>query len=228
MSETLDAEYLALKGKVDELRKKDRLPYWRLAYAEFSLSRIGDYIAVGGEEEAHEMILRLDRWVDEHEKELARSTKPAPAKVSLWNAASIEKELAQIQTMLNAKNYLIPVAERISFSHNMDRAKELLSKGKFDGAYAELFSLRSQLISRLHRSYRARAAMILYSQHTSGFGHSPSGAVVGPYNAEHTLENALSLVGERDAIWVEDFLELYDSLSKITERLAPQERKRRS
>ena len=31
MSEALDAEYIALKGKVDELRKKDRLPYWRLA-----------------------------------------------------------------------------------------------------------------------------------------------------------------------------------------------------
>ena len=227
MSEALDAEYLALKGKVDELRKKDRLPYWRLAYAEFSLSRIGDYIAVGGKDEAHEMIVRLNRWVDEHEKELSRTAKPAPAKVSLWNASAIEKEISRLQASLAAKNYLIPVAERISFSHNMERAKELLSQGKFDKAYSELFSLRSQLVSRLHRSYRARAAMILYSQHASGFGHSPTGAVVGLYNAEHTLENALSLVGERDAIWVEDFLELYDSLSKITERLAPQDRKRR-
>ncbi len=228
MSDALDAEFLALKGKVDELRKKDRLPYWRLSYAEFSLSRIGDYIAVGGEDEAREMIRRLNLWVDEHEKELARMAKPVPTKVALWNAAAIEKELTQIQGMLNAKNYLIPVAERISFSHSMDQAKKLLAEEKFDGAYSELFSLRSQLISRLHRSYRARAAMILYSQHASGFGHSPTGAVVGPYNAEHTLENALSLVGERDAIWVEDFLELYDSLSKITERLAPQDRKRRS
>ena len=44
MSEALDAEFLALKGKVDELRKKDRLPYWRLAYAEFSLSPAHDFV----------------------------------------------------------------------------------------------------------------------------------------------------------------------------------------
>ena len=225
MNEALNAEFTALKTKVDELRKKDRLPYWRLSYAEFSIVRIEEYITVGEEEEAHEMILRLNRWVDSHEKELARTAKSAPAKVPLWNASTIEQEMDALQAKLNAKNYLIPVAERISFSNNMEQAKQKLAAGKFDAAYAELFSLRTLLISRLHRSYRARAVMILYSKHATGFGHSLSGAVVGPYNAEHTLENALSLVGERDAIWVEDFLELYDSISKITEKLAPKKAK---
>ena len=40
MSETVLAEYAALKNRVDDLRKKERLPYWRLVYADFSLSRI--------------------------------------------------------------------------------------------------------------------------------------------------------------------------------------------
>lgn len=227
MKEGAENLYAELKARVDALRKNGRLPYWRLSYAEFSLSRIGDYIAVRREGEALEMGRRLSSWLDSHERELAKTEKPVPAKVPLWNSASIERGLDEIRKKLQAKNYLIPVAERISFANGMDRAKKLLSQSKCDAAYAELFSLRTQLVSRLHRSYRARAAMILYSRHAPGFGRSPKGEVVGPYNAERTLESALSLVGERDAIWVEDFFELYEALSQMTERLSPVEKKRR-
>ncbi len=227
MNGPLDAEYASVKDRVDALRKKDRLPFWRLAFADFLLLRIADYLLLREEDEAAETIRRLNRWVDLHERELSLSEKPQEAKVPLWDRESLAREISEIQKKLSSKKYLIPVAESIAFTRGIEKAQKLIEEKFFDRAYAELFSLRSQLVSRLHRSYRARAAMMLYGNHQVGFGHSPAGAVVGPYNAEHTLENALSLVGERDAIWVEDFLELYDGISKITERLAPLERKRR-
>lgn len=227
MSGMLDAEYASVKDRVDALRKKDRLPFWRLAFADFLLARIADYRLLHEDAEASETIRRLNRWVEQHERELSLSEKPQEAKVPLWNRESLAREISEFQKKLSSKKYLIPVAERIAFTKGIEKAQKLIEEGAFDRAYAELFALRSQLVSRLHRSYRARAAMMLYSAHQVGFGHSPAGTVVGPYNAEHTLENALSLVGERDAIWVEDFLELYDGISKITERLAPLERKRR-
>lgn len=227
MSGPLDAEHDSVRNRVDSLRKKDRLPFWRLAFADFLLLRIADYRLLHEDAEASETIRRLNRWVDLHERELSLSEKPQNSKVPLWNRESLKKETTEFQKKLSSKKYLIPVAERISFTSGIEKAQRLVEEGSFDLAYSELFALRSQLVSRLHRSYRARSAMMLYSTHQVGFGHSPTGTVVGPYNAEHTLENALSLVGERDAIWVEDFLELYDGISKITERLAPLERKRR-
>ncbi len=227
MNGSLEAEYGSVRNRVDALRKKDRLPFWRLVFADYLLSRIADYLTLREDAEASETIVRLNRWVDSHERELSLSEKPREIHVSLWNRKSLEREVAEFQKKLSSKKYLIPVAERISFTSNIEKAEKLIETGDFDSAYSELFALRSQLVSRLHRSYRARAAMMLYGNHQTGFGHSPTGTVVGPYNAEHTLENALSLVGERDAIWVEDFLELYSDISKIAERLAPAERKHR-
>jgi hypothetical protein len=49
---------------------------------------------------------------------------------------------------------------------------------------------------------------------------------VGLYNSQRTLDGSFALIGERDPIWVEDFLELYDNLVKITDRLAPVEKKK--
>ena len=83
MSETVLAEYAALKNRVDDLRKKERLPYWRLVYADFSLSRIAEYLTLEKSGEAQELLWRLNRWVEEHERELDRTAKPEPDKISI-------------------------------------------------------------------------------------------------------------------------------------------------
>lgn len=228
MNESAVAALESVKSRVAALRKSGHVPYWRLAFAEFSLGRISDYIQVGALAEASEMTERLVRWLDSHERKDGE-TKKTDCRVPLWTADFVKNEIETFRKGMLAQNYLIPVAERIVFSGGMDRAQQFLAEGNFDGAYAELLTLRSQLVVRLHRSYRARAAMLLYNsrQGTPGRATLPSGTVVGPYNAERTLESTLSLVGERDAIWVEDFLELYDGLSRVADRLAPIERKKR-
>jgi hypothetical protein len=59
----------------------------------------------------------------------------------------------------------------------------------------------------------------------SGNYSQPEGTQVGLYNAQHTLEETLHIVGERDPIWIEDFLEIYNELFRIVEKLNPQEKK---
>jgi hypothetical protein len=56
-------------------------------------------------------------------------------------------------------------------------------------------------------------------------GGQPAGSLVGPYNALHTMEETFHVVGERDPIWIEDFLEIYNDLFRIVERLVPQDKK---
>ena len=71
MNGPLDAEYGSVRNRVDALRKKDRLPFWRLVFADFLLSRIADYLTLHEDAEASDAIGRLNRWVDWHERELS-------------------------------------------------------------------------------------------------------------------------------------------------------------
>ena len=48
---------------------------------------------------------------------------------------------------------------------------------------------------------------------------------MGPYNSRHTLEETFQVIGERDPIWIEDFLDIYNDLFRIVERLVPQDKK---
>ncbi|MCK9182357.1 MAG: hypothetical protein M0P13_05700 [Fibrobacteraceae bacterium] len=225
---SLDADILSVKGHVETLRKSARFPYWRLSYADFSLLRIADYCTVGEEDEAKEMVARLARWVDSHLRELNSVKPPSYPHLIVWNEKELGKEIATVRRTIDSKKYLIPAAERENFSRSLERVEKLVVENKLEKAHSEILSLRSGLVSRLHRSYRARLAVIYHNANIKGFGNPvPEGVSVGLYNAERTLAGALNLIGERDAIWIEDFLELYDSLSKVADRLAPLEKKKR-
>jgi hypothetical protein len=78
------------------------------------------------------------------------------------------------------------------------------------------------LIARLRRSYRAR---VVASSVYNGNYVQPTGSVVGLYNSLHTLEETFHIVGEHDPIWIEDFLEIYNDLFRIVDRLVPQDKK---
>jgi hypothetical protein len=100
--------------------------------------------------------------------------------------------------------------------------EDWIREGKLLQAHDELLALRTALIARLRRSFRARlVATDLYR----GTASVPAGSLVGPYNALHTLEETFHVVGERDPIWIEDFLEIYNDLFRVVERLVPQDKK---
>jgi hypothetical protein len=139
-----------------------------------------------------------------------------------WNADMLRGIIAQIRNTLTEKKMLVPSTERDAITRRLDLVEKWIAESKILEAHQELLALRSALIARLRRSYRARLAS---SDYRSGSFVQPAGTLVGPYNARHTLEETFQVVGERDPIWVEDFLDIYNDLFRIVERLVPQDKK---
>lgn len=216
-------EFVAnLKQRVDAIRKSGSVPHWRMVYADSLLTRAQEYIAVDRMPEAKLVAEKIDRWIVSHtpvEEDTAVSNAPA---VELWNKPLLTEISERIRKTLLAKRLLVPSTERDSILRRLDVVASWIEDGKFLKAHDELLSLRAALIARLRRSYRARiVAKTAYQGNTAPL----TGALVGPYNAQHTLEETFHIVGERDPIWVEDFLEIYNDLFRIVERLVPPEKK---
>lgn len=211
-----------LRQNIDAIRKTGKLPHWRMVYAENLLSRAGDYLAVDRLPEAKLVADKLDRWISTHTPKENVDNRFAENPMVFWNEELLGKVSEQIKQTLSDKRSLIPNTEREATLRRLSLVDTWIKAGNYMAAHEELLSLRSALIARLRRSYRARlVATDLYQ----GSVAVPAGSLVGPYNARHTLEETFHVVGERDPIWVEDFLEIYNDLFRIVERLVPQDKK---
>lgn len=217
----MDEIVAGLKQRVDAIRKTGKVPHWRMVYAEYLLNRAQEYIAVDREPEARLVAAKIDRWIASHTPQAEDRSMTRLQPIEFWNKGLLSDISAQIKKTLSAKRLLVPSTERDSILRRLDVVEGWIGEGKFLKAHDELLSLRSALIARLRRSYRARLAAASVYQG----GSLPPGTQIGPYNARHTLEETFHIVGERDPIWVEDFLEIYNELFKIVERLVPQEKK---
>ena len=217
----MDEIVAGLKQRVDAIRKTGKVPHWRMVYAEYLLNRAQEYIAVDREPEARLVAAKIDRWIASHTPQAEDRSMTRLQPIEFWNKGLLSDISAQIKKTLSTKRLLVPSTERDSILRRLDVVEGWIGEGKFLKAHDELLSLRSALIARLRRSYRARLAAASVYQG----GSLPPGTQIGPYNARHTLEETFHIVGERDPIWVEDFLEIYNELFKIVERLVPQEKK---
>lgn len=212
----------SIRRSIDSIRKTGTMPHWRMAYAESLLTRAGEYIAVDREPEARLVLNKLTRWVETHTPKVAEASATEKNPMVFWNADMLLGIVTQIRNTLTEKKMLVPSTERDAISRRLDLVEKWIAESKILEAHQELLALRSALIARLRRSYRARLAS---SDYRSGSFVQPAGTLVGPYNARHTLEETFQVVGERDPIWVEDFLDIYNDLFRIVERLVPQDKK---
>ena len=213
----------SIRRSVDAIRKSGTIPHWRMVYADRLLERACDYIAIDREPEAKMMLDKLARWVGAHTPMASGKTYDTRTPMVFWKPDMLRETVRQIRETLARRKMLIPPTERASIQRRLDMVEERISKGKCLDAHAELISLRSTLIARLRRSFRAR--LVASTDYRGGMLVQPAGSLVGPYNSRHTLEEMFQIVGERDPIWIEDFLDVYNDLFRIAERLVPQEKK---
>lgn len=212
-----------LRQNIDAIRKTGKLSHWRMVYADNLLNRAGEYVAVDRLPEAGMVADKLDRWIATHTPKVEDSSRFAENPMVFWNNQLLGGISEQIKKTLADKRMLIPNTERDTTLRRLNVVESWIKEGNLLAAHEELLSLRGALIARLRRSYRARqAAVTAYQQ---GVFAQPEGTLVGPYNARHTLEETFHVVGERDPIWIEDFLEIYNDLFRIVERLVPQDKK---
>ena len=211
-----------LRTGIDAIRKSGKLPHWRMVYAENLLNRAGEYVAVDRLPEAGRVAEKLERWIKTHAPRVDKTERFSENPMVFWNADMLMAMSAKLKQTLMEKRQLVPSTERESTIRRLNLVEGWIREGQLLQAHDELLSLRTALIARLRRSFRARlVATDLYR----GTASVPSGSLVGPYNALHTLEETFHVVGERDPIWIEDFLEIYNDLFRVVERLVPQDKK---
>ena len=220
--EELSEKLSEIKASIDAIRKSGKLSHWRMVYADTLYTRAQEYVAVDRFPEASLVAQKLDRWVVAHKPALVTNTVDARPPMMFWNEDLLNNIVGRIRSTLETKKMLVPSTERDSINRRLNHVEEWIQKGEFLVAHDELLALRSGLIARLRRSYRAR---IVASSAYGGGYVQPAGSVVGLYNSLHTLEETFHIVGEHDPIWIEDFLEIYNDLFRIVERLVPQEKK---
>lgn len=212
-----------LRTNLDSIRKSGKIAYWRLSYAENLFARAGEYVLVGREPEALETCSRLDKWLARHLPKISEKPREMPPIVA-FNAEYLKNVLASIRETLDKKRPLIPVPERESALRHLDMLGKMLERGELRRLHDETLALRGSLIARLKRSYRARSALLPLKNAFKQTSALPPSAMIGLYNSQKTLENAFDLIGERDPIWVEDFLEVYSELFRYVETLSPEKK----
>ena len=222
MEEALPEKLSGIKQSIDAIRKTGKLSHWRMVYADTLCTRAQEYVAVDRYPEAQLVAQKLERWIQAHKPALETNKGDARPPMIFWNADLLKQIVARIRSTLSAKKMLVPATERDAINRRLNLVDEWIQKGDFLVAHDELLALRSALIARLRRSYRAR---VVASSAYSGNYVQPAGSVVGLYNSLHTLEETFHIVGEHDPIWIEDFLEIYNDLFRIVERLVPQDKK---
>ena len=220
--EELTEKLSVIKESIDAIRKTGKLSHWRMVYADTLYTRAQEYVAVDRYPEAKLVAQKLDRWIQAHKLALETNKGDARPPMIFWNADLLNNIVKRIRSTLDAKKMLVPSTERDSINRRLNIVDGWIQKGEFLVAHDELLALRSALIARLRRSYRAR---IVASSAYSGGYVQPAGSTVGLYNSLHTLEETFHIVGEHDPIWIEDFLEIYNDLFRIVDRLVPQDKK---
>ena len=220
--EELTEKLSEIKASIDAIRKTGKLSHWRMVYADTLYTRAQEYMAVDRYPEAKLVAQKLDRWIQAHKLALETNKGDARPPMIFWNADLLNNIVKRIRSTLETKKMLVPSTERDSINRRLNIVDGWIQKGEYLVAHDELLALRSALIARLRRSYRAR---IVASSAYSGGYVQPAGSTVGLYNSLHTLEETFHIVGEHDPIWIEDFLEIYNDLFRIVDRLVPQDKK---
>ena len=218
----LDEKLSEIKAGIDAIRKTGKLSHWRMVYADTLCTRAQEYVAVDRFPEANLVVQKLERWLKAHQPALETNTGNVQPPMIFWNAELLNKIVGRIRMTLSSKKMLVPSTERDSINRRLNLVESWIQKGEYLAAHDELLALRSALIARLRRSYRAR---VVASSAYRGNYVQPTSSMVGLYNSLHTLEETFHIVGEHDPIWIEDFLEIYNNLFRIVDRLVPQDKK---
>jgi hypothetical protein len=223
---TVASQIQKLRRDLTQFRKENSMPYWRLSYVEFLLERATECIAVKREPEAAGILKRIESWfVQNQPKSTTPNNKELQLQPTRLDVTLLESTVARVRSELQRKRQLVPGPDREAFENSLTRVEHLLDNGQVRKARSELENVRTNLIRRLQRSYRARS-------HTAPLVRNSDGTVkpsvrvvrssvhpVGPYNNQRALEDVFDLVGERDPIWIEDFGELFHNLQGFVERL---------
>ena len=167
--EELAEKLSGIKESIDAIRKTGKLSHWRMVYADTLCSRAQEYVAVDRYPEAKLVAEKLERWIQAHKPALETNKADTRPPMIFWNVDLLNKIVARIRSTLETKKMLVPATERDSINRRLNLVETWIQKGEYLVAHDELLALRSALIARLRRSYRARVVATSAYQNTTAF-----------------------------------------------------------
>ena len=136
---------------------------------------------------------------------------------SPWTAEYLQKEISRLDNAFKQRRILLPIPERDGFLKQLSYAKKLLDNEEKEEAQGIIFEVRKLWLRRMLRSQRAWAR-VYKQQREPKTSFKVKGSAAGPYNSILAVHQFTEIIGERDPIWVEDMLDLYNNLFNYQEK----------
>ncbi len=205
------------KERIAQLKKSGSSSMHKFAYAETVLEQVESFFEVGNTAIAERILSRLDTWSDKHSSIMLKKDKQKQPKpfANTFSTEFFQKDFKNLTRFFVQKQQYIPKPDKEYISKALADVKTRIESNAYgDLIQDELKEIKKRLFDRLHRSLRAQFSASVFMRPFAKIDNQ-----VGPYNNANNLSEVCKLISERDAIWIDDLIQLYGSLYKLEEKI---------
>lgn len=217
-------EKIAWRERLQNFQRDAEVPWWKFSFAESLLEKAFDYFDVGQERMGAKVLMRLKVWLMRHESHQERQAeKPNDTEPfrDVWDSERLKDELDALYQKLIGYQSLIPRVELEDFKHSWRELQQLHREGELE--LQHLRKLRVKLIQRVKQSLHAVGSLRVLNARVDADIQVEG---IGPYNNRYNFGETFKLLSSSDPIWAGDFLELYNSLFGLEDKIASKVLKR--
>lgn len=220
-----NAEKTNWREKLQKFQVENQIPWWKFSYAESLLNKAFDFFDVNQDQLGLQVLNRLESWMHSHQKSVQEQDDSpqewAPFS-GLWSQELLEEQLQILEGKISAYQALIPKVELEGFRHRLGQLQLVNQSGELE--LSDIRNLRVQLIDRVRQSLGTMGDLKFLKEKVKNELHVET---IGPYNNKYNFTEAFNILSSSDPIWAGDFLELYNSLFGLEDKVASSVLKRK-
>lgn len=237
MSEMKDAPAQPASGPLDALRERAAAlqtalagypgPAWRRAWLSRMLESGMGHVEGGNARTAQYCLDRIESELRGPPAGAAPASSDTPPKEARMEPHALERlrirwreeRLRKAGEMLERHGARLSALERKAYRDSIERLDRSTGASPLRSVEARteagIHELRRRLYGRILKAQKSRLASRSGRRRAMVSIREIHSGPVGPYNDRDNLEGVLRLLGEADPSWLEEFLELYRSLSAL-------------
>ncbi len=208
---------LQWQSKLRDFQITNEIPYWKFSYVESLLSKSFDFYDVGQDSLGERTLVRVAKWLETHKNSNRENVDVGPYEpfTNVWSHEWFGGQLNLLRDRLQDFRHLIPRFEFDEINHNFKLLSEKLNQDEL--RLEELNELRIWVIDRIHQSYGAIGDMEALKSIVQSDIQIDG---IGPYNNRYNFGEAFKILSSADPLWVGDFLDLYNTLFGLEDKVA--------
>ncbi|MGL1937166.1 MAG: hypothetical protein OCD01_19215 [Fibrobacterales bacterium] len=205
------------KKRITQLKSDTVSGTHKYAYADSVVTQAETFLLVGNESVALRLLERLDIWADRQGAHLQVKSKTHQFTpfANTFGPDLLEREFKNLKRFFINKQLYIPKPDKESIASELaDIQKKLSEEVPPSTIQQDIQTVKKRLFDRLHRSLRAQFSASVFMRPFAKIDNQ-----VGPYNNANNVSEVCKLISERDAIWIDDLIQLYGSLFKLEDKI---------